>query len=193
MLARHAQEDGAGTGPAAQSARAVPGRALRRNRPGHFENDPRPAGGGCTARDHRLPDFAYSLDRGSAGRADSHAPQRTNCVELPNIGSETTPGGAVLRTGGAAAHGRSGLAPLTAILRALARAVWRDLRSYHSLTGNNFFLFVLLLSQQVASSLFFALILALLLLFPLSADPLAKVPRDRLELWPLSKGERILL
>jgi hypothetical protein len=52
---------------------------------------------------------------------------------------------------------------------------------------------VLLLSQQLSSSLFFALILGLLLLFPLSADPLAKVPPERLETWPISSGGRVAL
>ena len=40
------------------------------------------------------------------------------------------------------------MAGIAAILRALGRAVWRDLRSYHSLTSNNFFLFVLLLVSE---------------------------------------------
>jgi hypothetical protein len=76
----------------------------------------------------------------------------------------------------------------------LGRTVWRDLRSYNSLTGNNFFAFVLLVAyQQVESSYFFVLILGVLLLFPLSADPLAKVPRERMVLWPLSARERSML
>jgi hypothetical protein len=33
----------------------------------------------------------------------------------------------------------------------------------------------------------------LLLLFPLSTDPLAKIPADRLQLWPLSPRDRLLL
>ena len=82
---------------------------------------------------------------------------------------------------------------LAAILRALGRVVWRDLRSYNSLVGNNFFLFVLLLAQQLEASLFFALILGLLLLFPLSADPLAKVPPERLEAWPVARRGRVIL
>jgi hypothetical protein len=85
------------------------------------------------------------------------------------------------------------MAGIAAVLRALGRAVWRDLRSYNSLVGNNFFLFVLLLAQQLSASLFFAMILGLLLLFPLSADPLAKAPPERLETWPLSKGGRVML
>ena len=83
------------------------------------------------------------------------------------------------------------MAGIAAVLRALGRVVWRDLRSYQSVTGNNFFLFVLLLAQQLSASVFFALILGLLLLFPLSADPLAKVPRERLESWPISRRGRI--
>jgi hypothetical protein len=85
------------------------------------------------------------------------------------------------------------MAGIAALLKALGRAVWRDLSSYNSLVGNNFFLFVLLLAQQLSASLFFALILGLLLLFPLSADPLAKVPPERLEAWPLSQGGRVVL
>ena len=85
------------------------------------------------------------------------------------------------------------MAGTSVILKALARAVWRDLQSYQSLTGNNFFLFVLLLSQQLSASLFFMLILGVLLLFPLSADPLAKAPPERLELWPLGGGARVWL
>jgi len=82
---------------------------------------------------------------------------------------------------------------VTAVLRAVGRVVWRDLRSYNSLTGNNFFLFVLLLAQQLTASLFFVLILGLLLLFPLSADPLAKVPSERLEAWPIDRRGRVIL
>jgi predicted permease len=86
------------------------------------------------------------------------------------------------------------MAGLRAIVTALARAVWRDLRSFNSLAGNNFFLFiVLLLVYQPGSALFFVMILSILLLGPLSADPLRKVPPDRLALWPLSTNERIAL
>jgi len=82
---------------------------------------------------------------------------------------------------------------VSAVLKALGRVVWRDLRSYNSLIGNNFFLFVLLLAQQLSAGLFFILILGLLLLFPLSADPLAKVPRERLEAWPIARRGRVAL
>ncbi len=86
------------------------------------------------------------------------------------------------------------MAGLRAILKALGRAVRRDLHSYHSLTANNFFLFAVLVAyQQAQSALFFGLVLGLLLLFPLAADPLAKIPRERMEAWPLAERDRILL
>jgi len=52
---------------------------------------------------------------------------------------------------------------------------------------------VLLLLYQPSSAVFFVMILGLLLLGPLSADPLRKVPPDRLALWPLSTAGRIAL
>ena len=82
------------------------------------------------------------------------------------------------------------MAGLRAILTALARAIQRDLRSYQSIAGNNFFLFVVVLLQQPQSAEFFLLIVGFLLLFPLSSDPLAKIPADRLALWPLSLRQR---
>jgi hypothetical protein len=45
----------------------------------------------------------------------------------------------------------------------------------------------------MSSAVFFALILGLLLLFPLSADPLAKVPPERLEAWPIHRRGRVAL
>lgn len=86
------------------------------------------------------------------------------------------------------------MAGLSEILKALARAVWRDIRSLQSITGNNFMLFVLLVMyQQPQSILFFALIIGILLLGPLSADPLRKIPPDRLAIWPLTPGNRLIL
>ena len=85
------------------------------------------------------------------------------------------------------------MAGLFAILRALARAIGRDLESYASFKGNNFFLFVVLLIQQPQSAEFFVVILGFLLLFPLSSDPLARIPPDRLALWPLSVRQRLSL
>jgi len=81
-----------------------------------------------------------------------------------------------------------------AILSALARSVWRDLRTFGSVGGNNLLLFMLLVMyQQVQSGAFFLIIMSVLLLGPLSGDPFRKIPRDRLALWPLGVRERIAL
>lgn len=86
------------------------------------------------------------------------------------------------------------MAGLAAILTALARTVWRSVRVFQSISGNNFILFVILVSyQQPESVYFFALILSLLLLGPLSADPMRRIPPDRLAAWPLSLGQRLTL
>jgi hypothetical protein len=84
------------------------------------------------------------------------------------------------------------VAGFLAILGALARSVWRDLRSFSSISGNNLMLFiVLVMYQQPQSIVFFAMVVAVLLLGPLSGDPLRKVPADRLALWPLTLRERV--
>lgn len=81
-----------------------------------------------------------------------------------------------------------------AILSALARSVWRDLRTFGSVGGNNLLLFMLLVMyQQAESGAFFLMIMSVLLLGPLSGDPFRKIPQDRLALWPLSGRERIAL
>ena len=76
------------------------------------------------------------------------------------------------------------MAALHAILTALRRAVGRDLAN--SFKANNL-LFLGLLGRS-AEALF--VLLGFLLLFPLSADPLGKIPPARLALWPLSRGQR---
>ncbi len=78
-----------------------------------------------------------------------------------------------------------------AILKALARAVGRDQRSLESVVGNNFFIVTALLLQEAGG--FIYLLIGLVLLFPLSTDPLRKIPESRLALWPLEKRERRLL
>ena len=83
------------------------------------------------------------------------------------------------------------MAAIRAILSALARAVKRDLGTFESIGGNNFFLFALVLMLQPQSAEFLLLLLGLLLLFPLSADPLAKIPADRYALWPLTRLQRL--
>jgi hypothetical protein len=87
--------------------------------------------------------------------------------------------------------------PVPAILRALGRAVRRDLGTLGSFKANNFVLFVALLIYGAAvsgvapvSAYPFLLLLGFLLLFPLSGDPLAKIPPSRLGVWPLTAGQR---
>lgn len=88
------------------------------------------------------------------------------------------------------------MAPLSAILKAVRRAVQRDLGTFRSIRVNNFFLFVALIVygslnsgvRPVSAAPFF-LLLGFLLLFPLSSDPLKRIPVDRLALWPLSKTQ----
>jgi hypothetical protein len=75
------------------------------------------------------------------------------------------------------------------ILSALGRAIVRDLRSLNSLAGNNFFIFCFLLLRE--SGLFVFVIAGILLLFPLGADPMGRLPKERFESWPLSAPQRI--
>jgi hypothetical protein len=89
------------------------------------------------------------------------------------------------------------LAAIIAILRALGRVVKRDLGTLRSVQFNNFFLFAMLLtysslasSKKPAGATPFLVLLGLVLLFPLSSDPLKKIPPIRLELWPLSGTQR---
>ena len=83
------------------------------------------------------------------------------------------------------------MARLAAVLRALARAMGRDQKSFQSVVANNFFIVSALLLQQAGT--FIYLIIGLVLLFPLSTDPLRKIPASRLALWPLENRERRLL
>jgi len=83
------------------------------------------------------------------------------------------------------------MARTAAILRALARALRRDQKSIESVVGNNFFLVTVLLLQEAGAFLY--LILGLIVLFPLSTDPLRKIPSSRLSLWPLERRERWML
>jgi hypothetical protein len=89
---------------------------------------------------------------------------------------------------------------VNAILRALSRTIRRDLGSFAALKVNNFFLFVLFLTysnvlyhQQPHSAYPFLLLVGFLLLFPMSSDPLAKIPAARFGLWPLDAAQRLAL
>ena len=87
------------------------------------------------------------------------------------------------------------MARTTAILGALWTAVRRDGETLGSFTGNNFFLISILFLFFGDPGAFVALnfIIALVLFFPLSTDPLGKIPRARLALWPIETSERRLL
>jgi hypothetical protein len=74
-----------------------------------------------------------------------------------------------------------------ALLRALATAYKRDWTALQSLAGNNFFLITAFLLRQ--AGVFVYLIIGLVMLFPLSTDPLRKIPPSRISLWPLSRRE----
>jgi hypothetical protein len=78
---------------------------------------------------------------------------------------------------------------LAAVLRAIGLASYRELRTFQSITGQNFFYLVLLVALQPESAAFLALIIGGLLFFPLSSDPLEKVPPDRRKLWPIDRRE----
>lgn len=83
------------------------------------------------------------------------------------------------------------MARAVALLRALATAYKRDWTALQSLAGNNFFLITAFLLQKAGA--FVYLIVGLVMLFPLSTDPLRKIPSSRLPLWPLSRREWWLL
>lgn len=83
------------------------------------------------------------------------------------------------------------MARLVPVLRAVSLAARRDARSAGSIATNNFFLATALFLQRAGAFVF--LLLGVILLFPLSADPLRRVPPERLALWPLSAGQRRLL
>jgi hypothetical protein len=80
------------------------------------------------------------------------------------------------------------MARLAAILKALWRAFQRGEKSFGSLAGNNFFLVAVLFLGKAGTFLF--LIMGLVILFPLSTDPLRKIPASRLALWPLERREQ---
>jgi hypothetical protein len=87
------------------------------------------------------------------------------------------------------------LARTAAILGALWTAVRRDAKSIGSFTGNNLFNVSVLFLAMADPGVFLSLnaLIGLVLFFPLSTDPLRKIPAQRLKMWPISNGERWLL
>ena len=80
------------------------------------------------------------------------------------------------------------MSKLGAILLAVWRAGRRGDRAFLSIVTNNFLIFTAYLLRKTGTILY--VLLAVLMLFPLSADPLKKIPADRFALWPLSRRER---
>jgi hypothetical protein len=87
------------------------------------------------------------------------------------------------------------LARTAAILGALWTAVRRDAKTIGSFTGNNLFSVSILFLALADRGVFLSLnaLIALVLFFPLSTDPLRKIPAQRLAMWPISNRERWLL
>lgn len=83
------------------------------------------------------------------------------------------------------------MARVAAILKALRKAFQRDWKSFGSVAVNNFFPVTLFFLQK--AGVFVYLLAGVVVLFPMSSDPLRKIPASRLELWPLSAGERRML
>ena len=79
------------------------------------------------------------------------------------------------------------MARLRPILKALAATGRRERQTFRTIASNNFFLVTAVFLGQAGTFLF--LLGALVVLFPLSADPLRKIPSERLALWPLSTGD----
>lgn len=77
------------------------------------------------------------------------------------------------------------------ILRAVWTALYRSQSSIASVTGNIFFPVTLYFMGTAGAFLF--LLAALVLLFPLSSDPMRKIPPERLRLWPLNTRRKRIL
>jgi hypothetical protein len=81
------------------------------------------------------------------------------------------------------------LSGVLSLLRALGKVSARHVRSFGSIGGQNLFLFVALVALQPESAAFFGEILLVVLLFPLSTDPMQALPEDRRATWPLGTWE----
>ncbi len=81
------------------------------------------------------------------------------------------------------------------ILAALAKVTRRDRKSIFSFSTNNLFYIgiAFLFAKDPGAMGFFGAIIAVVLFFPLTGDPLRKIPRERLALWPLTKPEHWVL
>ena len=88
----------------------------------------------------------------------------------------------------------NGVRRLRAVLGALWTTLRREQESLLKVPANNMyyaaaaFLFML----DPVAMVFFGTIVAVVLFFPMSADPLRHIPPARFQLWPLEAGERRL-
>lgn len=87
------------------------------------------------------------------------------------------------------------MARVRAVLSWLWKANRRNWRSFGSFTGNNLFCtgLALLFMSDSPAFIFFTVLIGIVLFFPLSNDPLAAAPPERLALWPLRDAERRML
>ena len=86
------------------------------------------------------------------------------------------------------------MAGLAAVLIRLLRIVIREMRSFNAIGGNNIFLVLFLFAQGGGhAAVFPMLVLAVLMLLPMSAHPLRRIPPERLELWPLTRRQRLAM
>jgi hypothetical protein len=76
------------------------------------------------------------------------------------------------------------VARLGPVLKAVATALKRERQTFRSIATNNFFITAALAMGEAGG--FIYLLGAVIVLFPLSADPLRRIPPERLALWPLS-------
>ena len=84
------------------------------------------------------------------------------------------------------------MARFRTVLGAVARATNRGSKLLRQVRGNNMFYagFTLMFIGDPAALGFFLILIAIVLFLPSSSDPMTAVPRERLDLWPLTKWER---
>ena len=83
------------------------------------------------------------------------------------------------------------MARVAAVLSALSRALRRGQKSVWSVAGNNFFIVSAVVMQD--AGVFIYLLIGVVILFPLSTDPLRKIPASRLRLLPLTGRDLCIL
>lgn len=84
------------------------------------------------------------------------------------------------------------MARLTEVLRAVGRASSRRAKSFRHISGNNMFYAGVALTFMLdpQAMVLFLVLIGVVVFLPSSADPMTAIPRDRLQLWPLTRAER---